>query len=449
MSVANERVPLALALGWGVGTLAPSVLFNTTAFLLMRYLTDYLGVAAATAGVLLTVAKLYDIVINPAMGHLSDRSRSSAGRRRPWLLLGALLAALGFLGLFAAPGTPGVVFVLAMLLLYSTGYTVFNVPYMAMPAEIAGSYHERSRLMSFRVYAIAIGTFVGGALAPLLVEWFGGGVGGHRGMAWVLATIVLASAAACFVATRNAPATEPSRAPAPGWRERVALIVGNRPFALLLLTKLLQLFAIAASQATMAYFVVRVLGYTYRELGYYALVGAAAIFITQPLWLRLSRRVGKSHAYAWAATGYALVTLSWLLAGAGEPALTFYARAAVAGALSGGLLLMGQSLLPDTIEYDYLRSGLRREGLFAGLYSMAEKLAGAIGAAVTATLLGALGYVASRGQPVEQPESAILGIYLCVAVVPALAMLASCLALARYDLDEATLVDARRRAVAA
>jgi GPH family glycoside/pentoside/hexuronide:cation symporter len=80
---------------------------------------------------------------------------------------------------------------------------------------------------------------------------------------------------------------------------------------------------------------------------------------------------------------------------------------------------------------------------------MAEKLAGAIGAAVTGALLGAMGYVPSRGQPVEQPDSAILGIYLCVAVVPALAMLASCLALARYDLDEASLADARRRAATA
>jgi Na+/melibiose symporter-like transporter len=77
------------------------------------------------------------------------------------------------------------------------------------------------------------------------------------------------------------------------------------------------------------------------------------------------------------------------------------------------------------------------------MYSMAEKLAGALGATVTGGVLGAMGYVAARGQVVEQPASAITGIYLCTALLPAVAMLASCLALARYDLSQDTLASAR------
>lgn len=79
-----DRIPFRMALGWGVGTLLPSILFNTTAFLLLRFLTDYLGMAAATAGLLVMIAKLYDIVANPLMGQFSDRFPFRGNRRRPW-----------------------------------------------------------------------------------------------------------------------------------------------------------------------------------------------------------------------------------------------------------------------------------------------------------------------------------------------------------------------------
>lgn len=438
-----SRIPNRMAISWGVGTLLPSILFNTTAFLLLRFLTDYVGVAAGTAGLLLMLAKLYDIAANPLMGSLSDRVAFPGGRRRPWLLLGATLAVAGFLSLFHAASAADTLTVMAALLLYSTGYTVFNVPYMAMPAEMSGSYHERTRLMSFRVYTIAVGTFIGGALAPWLIAHFGGGVSGHRQMSVILSILAFAAALACFFGTSGAPATRPAPTPPLPWHGRLGLLAGNRPFRLLLGTKVLQLFSLASSQASMAYFLVLVLGRSYRDLAAYSLAGSVAIFLSQPLWLALSRRFGKSRAYSHAAAAYALLTMTWLLAGPDEPGWVFFARAIGMGALSGGLLLMGQSLLPDTIEFDHLRTGQRREGLLAGLYSMAEKVAGALGAAITGLVLAAFGYVASRNGTAVQPASAVLGVKLCLAVIPAIAMLASCLVLARYDLDETALERAR------
>jgi glycoside/pentoside/hexuronide:cation symporter, GPH family len=439
------QIPIRMALSWGVGTLLPSILFNTTAFLLLRFLTDYVGVAAGTAGLLIMFAKLYDMAANPLMGSLSDRLAFPGGRRRPWLLVGGAIAVAGFLALFHAASAANTLAALAALLLYSTGYTVFNVPYMAMPAEMSGSYHERTRLMSFRVYTIAVGTFIGGALAPWLIAHFGGGLPGHRQMSAVLGALAFVAALVCFFGTAGAPATTAVSTPPLPWHARLGLLAGNRPFRLLLGTKVLQLFSLASSQATMAYFLVLVLGRSYRDLAAYSLAGSVAIFLSQPLWLALSRRFGKSRAYSHAAAAYALLTLTWLLAGANEPDWAFFARAAGMGALSGGLLLMGQSLLPDTIEFDHLRTGQRREGLLAGLYSMAEKVAGALGAATTGLMLAAFGYVASRTGNAVQPASAILGVKLCLAVIPAMAMLASCVVLARYDLDEAALQRARTR----
>jgi len=117
-------------------------------------------------------------------------------------------------------------------------------------------------------------------------------------------------------------------------------------------------------------------------------------------------------------------------------------RGIVSGVSSGGLLLMGQAMLPDTIHYDYLRTGLRREGIFAGLYTTAEKISFAIGGAMAGLLLQFFGYRSSvSGVEVTQSDETIFGIFILSAVIPALLMLLSCVSLNYYRLKESDLAE--------
>ena len=100
---------------------------------------------------------------------------------------------------------------------------------------------------------------------------------------------------------------------------------------------------------------------------------------------------------------------------------------------------MGQSMLPDTMEYDRRRTGLRREGIFAAFYTTVEKLSGAIGVAVVGAILSSAGYLQSRGAMVVQPESALLAIRVSMAWLSAGITLAAMGALVFYNLDEARL----------
>jgi GPH family glycoside/pentoside/hexuronide:cation symporter len=451
-------------LGWGLGTLAIGILFNTTGMLLLRYLTDYVGLAAGLAGLLIAISKVYDAVTDPLMGWVSDNTRSRLGRRRPWLLVGTLLCGLALVALFNVPsalsGTLLVAWVVGVLLFYATAYTVFTVPYLAMPAEMTTDYHERSRLIAFRVAFIGAAQLVAGYAAPMLILAFGDGRRGHSLMSLVLAAALVACGLACFLMTGAAratvatapagapPATGPALAPAAaarvGFGEQLRAVAGNRPFLILILSKLALLLAIAIFGATFAYFVVHVLKATYALLGTFTVVSTVTMFASLPLWLRLIKRTDKRRTFMLAALAYALLSLSWLLSGQQEATIWVLARAGGMGVLGCGTLLAGQALLPDAIEYDYLRHGARREALFAGFYSMAEKLASAIGLALTGGFLGAMGYLSSTGGAlVRQPDSALLGISLAVGLVPAAMLTASCVLIWFYDLTEQRLIALR------
>ena len=160
--------------------------------------------------------------------------------------------------------------------------------------------------------------------------------------------------------------------------------------------------------------------------------------------LSCARRWGKKATFLAALALSLPIWLSWSLATHGEPLALVYLRGVIIGISGSGVILMGQSMLPDTMEYDHLRTGLRREGVFAALYTTVEKLSGAVGVALVGGLLGAYGYVQSRGGAVEQPASALWAIRMAMAYVPAAITLAGMAALSLYDLDERKLADTKR-----
>lgn len=438
---ASETLPLMVCIGWGMGTFGVSAMFNSVNLLLLRFATDFLGIAAAAYGLIYLVSKIYDAATDPIMGFLSDRTKSRFGRRRPYLLLGGALSAAAFIALFNAPSvldSPQALLVLALLLIFhSTGYTVFNVPYLAMPAEMTRDYMERARLISFRVYAIGFGTLAGTSLAPALIDFWGGGREGHATLAWAYGGLILAASVFAFFATAKARATSYVRESPLSRREKLELILTNRPFAILVSVKTLHLTSLAVTNAGFIYFVVYVLERGYAALGLLGLANGLGMLAGTPLWYALARWLrSKRNLYILASTLAALVLMSWWLATPAEPLAVTVLRKFVHGLTIAGSLLCGQAMLPDAIAQDAARSGLRREGVFSGIFTTAEKMAFAIGGAASGVFLGLMGYVSSTEGAVAQPESAILAIYLCVSFLPAGLLLASIAFLVRYDLDE-------------
>lgn len=439
----SQGLPLSVRLGWGLGGVGTTI-FLFSKSLILRYMTDYLGVAAATAAFLFAISKFYDAFTDPVMGVISDRTRSRWGRRRPYLLAGSILCAVTFVLLFSVPvfDSPNAVILYmgALLILFATAYTLFNVAHLAMPVEMTANHHERSQMFSYRAGAIGLGTILGGFIGPIIIEANGGGREGHTVMSWFLGALIFVTMLACFWLTWNAPFRTPQTTQKYSFREKIRSAAANRPFIFLLSAKMFVLMTSAMNTGTVAFFTSRVLQLPDRWLGFYFLSYGLALLLSQPLWLRIIRIIGKRKVYLITALTYAPVSASWMLADSSEHAILFFVRVVLIGAMTGAILLASQSMLPDVIEYDCRRTGLTREGLFAGVYTTVEKFASAVGVAITGAVLGAMGYVASTGgQTVVQPQSAITGIYWCFALIPAGFIAFSCVFMAMYDLDEEKL----------
>ncbi|GLW66528.1 MFS transporter [Actinomadura rubrobrunea] len=446
-------LPRSLRIGYGIGSFGTGMFSTIPGLLLLYYLTNVLDVPAGAAGVAVFLPKAWDLLVNPLVGRLSDRTVSRHGPRRPWLLAGAVTLPPLFALMFAGTplrGMPAAFYVGACFLLAATAYALFEVPYKAMPAEMTDSYHEQSELLTWRMAFVGVAILLSGGLAPALVNARGGAptIAGYRLMGLVIAAILFAAMVGAFFGTARAPRivrTAPGR-PAEHtsvWRQ-LAAVRGNRPFLLLTALSCTQILAAAIMLAGAPYFA----SYVLEDTGaittlFLAIIGP--MVLTMPAWVAVARRYDKRAAMVIASGLYLLGAASLIL----TPAFgTVYAHACatVIGTGYAGLQLLQFSMLADTLVYDELRSGMRRAGVFTGLWTALETVTMAFGALLFGWLLAAAGFVSSEpDEPVRQPDGAVDAILLGGTVGPALLTAVSIAVTLRYDLTAQRLDELRAR----
>ncbi|EIZ80525.1 major facilitator transporter [Novosphingobium sp. Rr 2-17] len=443
----STRLSTSVCLGFGIGTVGVSIMLNAVTTYFPAFMSTVLGQSPQLAGYLLMISKLADAVVDVVIGSMSDRARTRWGRRKPFLMAGALLSAVSFLMLFSPPALGEnalLMWMIAGLVIYSTAYSLFNVPYMALPAELTDGFHERTRLIGFRTVFVSIGQLLAMAVTAWLIQRGGGGRSGFATMGVVMALIIGGS----MTATALAVPVKHGDAPLagkhlPGFAQMRA-IARNRPFMMLLGAKIFQFLSFASVASTMLLYMLNVLHVGYNGQIVFSVVQNVVTALAMPLWVWSGRTYGKRHTYLAGVVLFCLTTLSWLFADASITNVGIAIRGVFGGLGSGAIILMSISMLGDTQAYDRILCGEAREGLLSSAIAVTEKVSFALGVAVLGVFLNVLGYVPTTGGAlVAQPASAMLALKLGFAVIPSAMFAINGLFLWAYDLDEDKLAGAR------
>lgn len=408
----NDKVPGKIKLRYGIGDMGVAMLTAITQFFLMIYYTDVALIDPAIVGSALMVGKLtWDAVNDPLFGYLSDRTNTRWGRRRPYLLFGAVPLALGTWILFSIPkgltGVSAFLVVLFSFLLFDTIHSIVSVNYSAMTPEMSQDYDERTSITTIREIFTVVGYILGAATTTVVAGLFMSKFNmnehaAYSGMGLFFGLIAMAAVfVTAFGVKEKTNAVIPAKIPP---FKAVASTFKNKPFMWLMGCFLLTNFSFTLLTTLLPYYLTYQLGMADQmPIVMISMLGSIGLFL-YPMKL-LTDRIGKGPAYA-AGLGLAALACAATFLLPQGPSPLIYVIGVVAGMGFSAQWVCPWSMLPDVVEYDELKTGQRQEGIYYGMWNFITKFTNAFGIAVAGWSLALFGYVAN----VEQTSRALFGI---------------------------------------
>lgn len=423
------------------------------------FLTNVVGLNPGLAGTIVLIGKIWDSVNDPLVGMVSDRLQTRWGRRRPFLLFGAVPFGLMFFFMFLVPPiesrTGLFLYYTAVFLIFDTIYTVVNVPYTALTPELSDDYDERGNLAGWRIGVSIFAALVTGGAFKLLAEnvfgvSFGGGTEGIRagyaltaGIWGVTMAIPLLVLFKHIEEPESQPDPDPIR-PLQTFRE----VFSNRPFRL---GAIIYLLSFATVDVILVVFVRFLVDYVRVTPGFDNLILAVVMglaFVTMPLVVKMMKRFGKRETYI--VSMMLMIVVMGIISQVPPGGQNWVLAAAVfAGLGFGAANAIPWAIVADVVEEDELKTGKRREGIYAGYLVFFRKLASALAIFFVGQVLEATGFISTTtgSNFVQQPESALAALRFFVGVVPAVMLILSIITAWRYPLDKEAYEAIRRQLV--
>lgn len=421
------------------GSLGMGVWVTVPGLLLLYFLTNTLGVSAFVAGLALLLPKVIDAVVHPMFGTLSDRQARRHGHRRGMLRWGLLLA-VAMVAMFTVPdGLTGAWAALWVGGWYVAGnllFASFQVPYLTTPSDLRVGYHERTRVFMVRMVLLTVGLLAAGVAAPALVA--DGERDSYARMALLLGTLMVVTGLVAIRGVRRLTETCGFREPdehAHSTRADVRLAWQDRDFRALVLSYLFTGTTTHLVLAAVPFYAEYVLddgGLTAVLMGAFL---APAVFAS-PVWLKVSRRIGKQRGLLLSQAMFIVGTAA-LLGGdrLGIPATV--AIVVLLGIAFAGLQLFAFSMVPDAVAAAE-RRGSSRAGAYTGVWTATEAVGTAIGPYVYSAVLVVGGFVSAvDGDSVAQSDTALSALLIGFTLVPAVLMTVALLFQRRCGLDRA------------
>jgi len=425
----TRTLSVAQKAGWGLADMGIVVFVIVKQLLVLSFLTNYLNVPVGIAGLLTTSVLIFDIITDPIVGYLSDRTHSRWGRRVPWMVIGALILSGGIIGLFGVPqslslsGT--IIWVGGFFALATVGFTMVAIPYGATAGEMTQDPKERSTMMGFRMAFASVGILLGGAVIPQLA---GGTRDGHFIAAIYVAPIIILSIWGSLWSTRTAPRIlSPS---ARGFMSTWLLVFKNKPFVILVCLYGIMTLAIALITAGLPFAAIylifdsgnSLLSPASTALGILSLLFACFVFgsiLSQAFWVWMSARLGKVGALIFGLVIYIILLIAIFVNLPSVDIMLMAILFVVAGMTNGAYQQIPWAIYPDLMDITRSESGDAIEGAFSAIWLFGQKVANAIAPLILSLILALFGWRESGEGFTDQVPEALRALQNSITILPA------------------------------
>jgi|CZKI01.1.fsa_nt_gi GPH family glycoside/pentoside/hexuronide:cation symporter len=446
-----ERLSFQEKLAYGLGDTASNFYFQFFNLFLVFYYTDIFGLAPAAVGTMMLALRVFDAVIDPAVGVLADRTNTRWGKFRPYILWGAIPYGVAGYAMFLNPGLTQhgkLVYAYVTYGIMWVAYAAINIPYSALMGVMSPSSEQRTSLSTYRFVCAFAGAFLIARLVVPLKNLLGRGneAEGIRYTMLIFSVLSVALFFLTFAKTRERVA--PLADQRGSFGEDLLNMLRNRPWVALFFSGLFTLVNAAVRNGSIIYYFKYVVRdearFTlYATSGFVAFIAGAA---STKLFLKLGDR--RTLMIALSILNALMIASFYLVDPRSYAALI--TLNVVANFIVGPTPAMLWSMYADTADYGEWRFGRRTTGLVFSALVFSQKVGLAMGTGALGWLLAYYGFVAN----VDQTAASSLGIRLMFSVIPAALALIGTFAILFYPITDLKMKEieadlARRKAVPA
>ncbi len=430
----TERLSRRTKFAYGIGDTGFSLTTTIAAAYFAIFLTDVVGISPGIAAIAIFVGRTWDYFNDPFIGHISDRTRTRWGRRRPFLLFGAIPFALAFMLMWWRPPLASTT---ALVIYYAFAYVIFDsaatfvyMPFYALTPELTSDYDERTALTTYRMFFSIAGSLIAFTVPLMIVNGFSPQNADRvLTMGIIFGIISALPLVITFFGTHERQ--EFMQQEQPGIKESLQAAFKNRPFIFSAGIYLVTWMCMDILQTTLLYFVKYVMQREGQSDIIMGVIFVVAIFAL-PVWEKVSRRWNKRKAYIFGSAFLATVLMALISLNAATPFTLLMGLCVLAGIGVGAAHVLPWAIIPDAIEWDELKTGERHEGMFYSLVTLMQKIASSVAIPLVLLVLDATGYVPNSTQ---QPANALLGIRIVIGPIPATILILGILFAVMYPLD--------------
>ena len=443
----GTKLSLKEKIGYSLGDTASHFVWDMVGFWILIFYTDTFGISAAAAGTIMLIARFWDMISDPLMGIIADRTNTRWGKFRPYILWMALPYSVLAVLTFTTPDlgqTGKVIYAGVTYLLLMSVFTAINLPYSSLGAVMTSDSLERAGLNSYRFIFAFIGQFIVSGTALSLALYFGKG-DNAKGYQYTLILFSIISFILFMITFKTTKErVKPPKGQKESLREDFRNLLKNRPWLILFFVGIISFIMFAMQNLSIAYYFKYYIGKE-ENVQLFNVIGTVALIVAIPFSKPLAKRFGKRNVFLASSllSGFFFILL--YIPGIKDVGLiyTFNILAKMAYAPAVPLLW---TMLADTADYSEWKSGRRSTGLVFSAATFAQKAGWGIGGALAGWLLAIFKFVPN----VEQTETAITGIKLMISVFPGILYMSCAILLFFYNIDQKTCnimqeeLDARR-----